>query len=99
MIRAMRKVFGELARAHKRRRLQGSRWRFERFRGAWSRESVGELPKRSNGSDCKSDGYAFTGSNPVLPTNGNVVKGGDRMRGAAGCSPSVIGHSPLRLRV
>ena len=29
---------------------------------------VGELPKRSNGSDCKSDGYAFTGSNPVLPT-------------------------------
>jgi hypothetical protein len=28
---------------------------------------LGELPKRSNGSDCKSDGYAFAGSNPALP--------------------------------
>ena len=28
----------------------------------------GEFPERSKGSDCKSDGSAFTGSNPVLPT-------------------------------
>ena len=28
----------------------------------------GQIPKRPNGSDCKSDGSAFTGSNPVLPT-------------------------------
>ena len=29
---------------------------------------LGNSPKRSNGADCKSAGYAFTGSNPVLPT-------------------------------
>ena len=28
----------------------------------------GGIPERSKGSDCKSDGYAFTGSNPVPPT-------------------------------
>jgi hypothetical protein len=28
----------------------------------------GGFPERSKGSDCKSDGYAFTGSNPVPPT-------------------------------
>ena len=27
----------------------------------------GGLPKRSNGSDCKSDGSAFAGSNPAPP--------------------------------
>ena len=27
----------------------------------------GGIPERSKGSDCKSDGYAFTGSNPVPP--------------------------------
>ena len=31
-------------------------------------ETGGEVPERSKGSDCKSDGSAFTGSNPVLPT-------------------------------
>ena len=29
---------------------------------------VGEVPKRSNGADCKSAGYAFGGSNPPLST-------------------------------
>ena len=28
----------------------------------------GGLPKRSNGTDCKSVGYAFAGSNPAPPT-------------------------------
>ena len=28
----------------------------------------GGLPKRSNGSDCKSDGSAFAGSNPAPPS-------------------------------
>ena len=45
--------------------VSGFGW-FSRWRRI--RSGVGELPKRSNGSDCKSDGYAFTGSNPVLPT-------------------------------
>ena len=30
---------------------------------------LGEIPEWPKGSDCKSDGTAFTGSNPVLPTN------------------------------
>lgn len=29
----------------------------------------GEVPERSKGTDCKSVGSAFTGSNPVLPTS------------------------------
>jgi hypothetical protein len=29
----------------------------------------GEVPERPKGSDCKSDGNAFAGSNPALPTN------------------------------
>ena len=29
---------------------------------------LGEFPERSNGTDCKSAGYAFGGSNPSLPT-------------------------------
>ena len=31
--------------------------------------SLGEVPERPKGSDCKSDGNAFAGSNPALPTN------------------------------
>ena len=37
----------------------------------WQVRSVhgsGGFPERSKGSDCKSDGTAFTGSNPVPPT-------------------------------
>ena len=29
---------------------------------------IGEFPERSKGSDCKSDGSAFEGSNPSLAT-------------------------------
>ena len=29
----------------------------------------GEVPERPKGSDCKSDGAAFVGSNPALPTS------------------------------
>ena len=37
--------------------------------------SFGGIPERSKGSDCKSDGYAFEGSNPSPATNkgGSVV--------------------------
>ena len=31
--------------------------------------NAGGFPERSKGSDCKSDGTAFTGSNPVPPTD------------------------------
>ena len=31
-------------------------------------KKYGEIPERSKGTDCKSVGNAFTGSNPVLPT-------------------------------
>src|SRR5690606_30806603 len=33
--------------------------------------ALGELPKRPKGSDCKSAGVAFGGSNPSLATAGN----------------------------
>ena len=36
-----------------------------------SEGELGGIPERSKGSDCKSDGYAFTGSNPVPPTWSN----------------------------
>ena len=29
---------------------------------------LGEIPERPKGSDCKSAGSAFAGSNPALPT-------------------------------
>ena len=32
-------------------------------------ETSGEIPERPKGSDCKSDGTAFDGSNPSLPTS------------------------------
>ena len=32
------------------------------------RKSFGGVPERSKGSDCKSDGYAFEGSNPSPTT-------------------------------
>ena len=34
-----------------------------------SGEKIGGVPERSKGSDCKSDGYAFEGSNPSPTTN------------------------------
>ncbi len=33
----------------------------------------GGIPKRSNGADCKSVGYAFGGSNPPPTTHASVV--------------------------
>ena len=33
-----------------------------------SGEKIGGVPERSKGSDCKSDGYAFEGSNPSPTT-------------------------------
>ena len=37
--------------------------------GLWpKRISTGGFPERSKGSDCKSDGIAFAGSNPAPPT-------------------------------
>src|SRR5881409_3829182 len=36
--------------------------------GAAQLVSAGEVPKRSNGADCKSVGLAFGGSNPPLST-------------------------------
>ena len=43
----------------------------------------GEVPERPKGSDCKSDGSAFAGSNPALPTN-------------PARPPTPPGHQPLR---
>ena len=35
---------------------------------------TGEFPERSKGSDCKSDGIAFAGSNPALPTHPRPIR-------------------------
>ena len=43
------------------------------------RERLGELPKRPKGSDCKSAGTAFGGSNPSLATAGKPVTDGVEM--------------------
>ena len=37
-------------------------------RASTTLNKTGQIPKRSNGADCKSAGYAFLGSNPSLPT-------------------------------
>jgi hypothetical protein len=37
------------------------------------RDSLGEVPERSKGADCKSAGSAFGGSNPPLSTMGQRV--------------------------
>lgn len=37
------------------------------MRGVFFNLEKGGFPERSKGSDCKSDGTAFTGSNPVPP--------------------------------
>ena len=51
-------------------------------------DSPGRVPERPKGSDCKSDGIAFTGSNPVPPTNLQ-----------AACSPVSFAATPTRSRV
>ena len=37
-------------------------------------ETSGEIPERPKGSDCKSDGTAFDGSNPSLPTSSRASR-------------------------
>ena len=44
----------------------------------------GKLPKRPKGSDCKSDGFAFTGSNPVLATMNELLDVARRIAVQAG---------------
>ena len=38
-----------------------------RSHGSWVQDFTGGFPERSKGSDCKSDGIAFAGSNPAPP--------------------------------
>ena len=38
-----------------------------RSHGSWEQGCTGGFPERSKGSDCKSDGIAFAGSNPAPP--------------------------------
>src|SRR5262245_14205994 len=40
----------------------------DRRRGGRPKETHGEIPKWPTGTDCKSVGSAFAGSNPALPT-------------------------------
>ena len=42
---------------------------------------AGEVPKRLNGADCKSAGYAFGGSNPPLSTIRRLEGESKRERG------------------
>ena len=42
----------------------------------WPHGEGGEVPKRSNGADCKSAGLAFGGSNPPLSTNSKRCRAG-----------------------
>src|ERR1700743_1025783 len=53
-----KKTFSSRAESHT---LQDSRWLVHR-------RLFGQIPKWPTGEDCKSSGFAFTGSNPVLPT-------------------------------
>ena len=52
----------------------------------------GEIPEWPKGSDCKSDGSAFTGSNPVLPTTRLP-----RPAQALGGEPGSFGGEPLSM--
>ena len=54
-----KKAFSSRANPHN---LQDSRWLVHR------ESFIGQIPKWPTGEDCKSSGFAFTGSNPVLPT-------------------------------
>ena len=49
-----------------------------RSHGSWVQGCTGGFPERSKGSDCKSDGIAFAGSNPAPPIklNGLIKKTG-----------------------
>ena len=45
-----------------------------RSHGSWVQGCTGGFPERSKGSDCKSDGIAFAGSNPAPPIKSNTLK-------------------------
>ena len=47
----------------------------------------GEVPKWSKGSDCKSDGTAFTGSNPVFTI---VLFQNDKLKGIIKCQTMIM---------
>ncbi len=49
----------------------------------------GQLPKRSNGTDCKSVGSAFGGSNPPLPT-GHIFLSAFLLWGGSSTEPATI---------
>lgn len=40
------------------------------------RFEIGEIPERSKGTDCKSVGTAFAGSNPALATIDRMIMAG-----------------------
>ena len=67
---------------------------FRRFVGTLTRDSPGEVPKRSNGADCKSAGYAFGGSNPPLSTRRREF----REIARAGIA-QLVEHEPSKLGV
>ena len=48
--------------------------------GGISKDS-GEIPERPKGSDCKSDGSAFGGSNPPLPIGRSAAREADTLDG------------------
>jgi hypothetical protein len=56
----------------------GSEWRSRRHR-----RGRGEVPKRSNGADCKSAGLAFGGSNPPLSTKAKHQRRAGRESGGS----------------
>ncbi len=54
---------------HKARRETAARGgRFTECLVAWLRKQFGEMPEWLKGTDCKSVGYAYVGSNPTLST-------------------------------
>jgi hypothetical protein len=50
--------------------------------GKIARSLSGGVPERSKGSDCKSDGSAFVGSNPTPSTSMGLPRGGRQDRTA-----------------
>src|SRR6187551_2161930 len=56
----------------------------------------GGVPERSKGSDCKSDGSAFEGSNPSPSTSTKRGTGSVELHQSCGCS-SVVEQKPSKL--
>ena len=67
---------------------------------AWKSGYVGGVPERSKGTDCKSVGIAFTGSNPVPPTEkflGFIGRKDSKAWVGCGCS-SMVEQQPSKLK-